>query len=125
MPSSPTSGRISSAEWHENSPGKTSYTNMCQPEKHTNQRDVPTRDVYRPDTHHPKKGHTISQSLDSSATSRTVERNMASHVYPQSSGWRPMRVCQHPKKRGAGRVRRNVEQRLLKVGKPMKKEKKN
>ncbi|KAL9436964.1 hypothetical protein AB3S75_022913 [Citrus x aurantiifolia] len=100
MPSSPTPGRITSAEWHENSPDKTSYTNMCQPEKHINQRDIPTRDVYRPDTHHPKKGHTISQNRDSFAMPRTVERNMASHVYPQSNGWRPTGVCHRLKKGG-------------------------
>ncbi|GAY63459.1 hypothetical protein CUMW_225790 [Citrus unshiu] len=60
MPSFPTPRRITSAEWHEKSPGKTPYTNMCQLETSTDQRNVPTRDIYRPDNHHPKKGHTIS-----------------------------------------------------------------
>ena len=100
MPSSPTPRRISTAEWHKKSPGKTSYINMCELETSINQRNISTRDVYRPDTHHPKKGHTISRNCDSSAMPRTVGRDMASHVYPQSSGGRPMRVCHHPKNGG-------------------------
>ena len=98
MPSSLTLRRISSAEWHEKSPGKTSYTGMYQLETSPFQRNIPTRDVYRPDAHHPKKGHTISRNRDSFATPRTIGKDMAPHVNPRSSGLRPMRVCHHPKK---------------------------
>ena len=69
---------------------------MCQLETSTDQRNILTKDIYQPDTHHPKKGHTISRNRDSFAMPRTVERDMAFHVYPQSSGWRPMRGCHYP-----------------------------
>ena len=98
MPSSLVLKRISSTEWHEKSLGKTSYTGMCQLETSTNQRNIPTRDIYRPDAHRPKKGHTISRNHDSFAMPRTIGKDMASHVYLRSSGYRPMRVCHHPEK---------------------------
>ncbi|GAY62044.1 hypothetical protein CUMW_214750 [Citrus unshiu] len=100
MPSFPIPRQITSAKRHEKSPGKTPYTNVGLLEMSTDPRNVPTRDIYRPDTHHPKKGYTISRNRGSFAMPQIVERDMSSHIYPQSSGWRPMRVCHHPIKGG-------------------------
>ena len=72
MSSSLTLRRISSAEWHKKSPGKTSYTGMCQLETSIDQGYMPTRDIYRPDAHHPKKEDTISRNRDNFAMPRTV-----------------------------------------------------
>ena len=70
---------------------------MCQLETSTNHRNIPTRGVYRPDARHSKKGHTISRNRGNFVMPRTVGNDMASHINPQSSGWRPMRVCHYPK----------------------------
>ena len=125
MPSSLTLRRISSAEWHEKNPGKTSYTGMCQLETSTDQRYIPTRDIYRPDTHHPKKEHTISRNRDSFAISQTVVKNMASHIYPRFSGWRPMRVCHHPKMGGMKNTQKTWDNGYKKPGDRWRKGQKN
>ncbi|KAK9233142.1 hypothetical protein WN943_023391 [Citrus x changshan-huyou] len=72
-------------------------TNKGQPEMSISQRNVPTRDKYRADTHSPKSGNTISRNHDSCAMSKTVEGDTVSHVYPQCSSWSPMRSCHYPR----------------------------
>ena len=73
---------------------------IYQPETSTNQRNIPTRDIYRADIHPPRSGNTISRNHDSYAMPRTVEDDTVSHVYPQFSSWSPMKGCHYPKRGG-------------------------
>ncbi|KAL9441228.1 hypothetical protein AB3S75_019828 [Citrus x aurantiifolia] len=100
MPSSLPWGGSPQPKWYDQNNDNEPSTNMGQLEMSTNQRNIPTRDIYRADTHPPRSGNTISRNHDSCAMPRTVEGDTVSHVYPQFSSWSPMRGCHYPRKGG-------------------------
>ena len=119
MPLSLTLRRISSAEWHKKSPGKTSYTCMCQLETSTDQRYIPVR------YSSPKeRAHDLTKSLQFRYASNRWEKH-GIHIYPRSGSWRPMRVCHHPKMGGMKNTQKTWDNGYKKPGDRWRKGQKN